>query len=94
MIKKPDVLSDEKIWAIDMAIDLKKQEDKEDVWWIERHYLEAQLDVCVKHYEPLIKELYEALKSLVEWLEDDEKMIGNVVTIKDNCHKTLAKVEK
>jgi len=89
MIKKPDVLSDQQIedaYGDELPYDVSYEKTKQ--------IAQAQLDVCVKHYEPLIKELYEALKSLVEWLEDDEKMIGNVVTIKDNCHKTLAKVEK
>ena len=55
MIKKPDVLSDEEIaQAIENGKPFPRHTD----------IAQAQLDVCVKHYEPLIKEMYEALKKI------------------------------
>ena len=51
----------------------------------------AEICYCPKH--EAAPDMYEALKELVEWLEDDEKMIGNVVTIQGQCHQALAKAE-
>jgi len=97
MIKKPDVLSNEEIFKVECGYEPRSEHIEiginKFINPLSLMIAKAQLDVCVKHYEPLIKEMYEALKELVGWLDDDEMMIGNVVTIKANCYKVLAKAE-
>ena len=50
------------------------------------------INYCPKH--KAAPDMYEALRALVGWLEDDKKLIGNVALIQSDCHKALAKAEE
>ena len=70
MIKKPDILSDEQLSEIEyLAIELPDKDAPESFKKRERRraIAQAQLDVCAEYYEPLIKEMYEALQALIEF---------------------------
>ena len=65
MIKKPDVLSDEEIWKATNISIANCGSFRRASLELYRAAVQAQLDVCVKHYEPLIKEMYEAVKFFI-----------------------------
>lgn len=46
---------------------------------------------CPKHRAAHV--LYRALKDLVDWLNDDAHMVGQILRIKANTQKALAKAE-
>ena len=39
-------------------------------------------------------ELYVALKRVVDWLDDGEKLVGDMYEIHSKAHKVLSKIEK
>ena len=61
MIKKPDVLSDERIEQIRNNYSFSGMSGI----LYAKTISQAQRDADVKHYEPLINEMYEALKALL-----------------------------
>ena len=61
MIKKPDLLSAEEKLSCSLISKYPFRQVRDVIDEACIH----QLDVCVKHYEPLIKEMYEALKNLL-----------------------------
>lgn len=85
MIKKPDVLSDEEIDKVIGTITAERYLARHATSWEANQVAQAQLDVCVKHYEPLIKELYEALREATSLISGQTFMM---------CKKVLAKVEE
>jgi len=57
---------------------------------------QTQLDVCVNHYEPLIKEMYEALKEAglqIEYLHEKFQETGTGNNVLTRISGVLAKVE-
>ena len=99
MIKKPDVLSDEQLSEIEyFAIESPDKDAPESFKKRERrrHIAQAQLNVCAEYYEPLIKEMYEALEEALPLLHDEWDGVndgaGNRVISK--IDKALAKVDK
>lgn len=109
MIKKPDVLSEKEIINIAQYSNkvyrehLKECPDRVKVLrrLMQLHTVaQAQLDVCAKHYEPLIKDMYEALlyiKGLMErHIYKDADVVefgGSKLSIEGEIVKVLAKVE-
>jgi len=96
MIKKPDVLS-----VADYIGEMGWVTSKDGLQytWL-KQAVTRQLDVCVKHYKPLIKELYEALLYTNEQLEkhiykdaDVTEFGGSKLSIQREIVKALAKVE-
>jgi len=67
MVKKPDVLSDEEIREIIVKGWCSPETTTKDIYPEPWDYAvaQAQLDVCVEYYEPLIKEMYEAVKFFI-----------------------------
>ncbi len=47
----------------------------------------------IEYKDGIISDLYEALKRLVEWLDDDVKMVANVMEVQVNARKALAKAK-
>ena len=76
MIKKPNVLSDEEIVRCILGGDISdymmEHVLKDLVGKNERTIAQAQLDADAEYYEPLIKEMYEALEWVMEDMETDE----------------------
>lgn len=48
MEAKDTVMNDKEIWAVDRLIPDCTAEEKEDIWWCERHYLKAQAEISFK----------------------------------------------
>ena len=100
MIKKPDVLSDEEIQEIIARCDYEDSKASYPLPITPLRYegavAEAQLDVCVKHYEPLIKEMYEALKEALHKAKDEKQAVGRIEHWVDNfrSNKTFNKKDK
>ena len=97
MIKEPDVLSENTIRATALELEI----DTGDTKGLTIKLLEVQRDADAEYYEPLIKEMYEALRYANEQLEKhiykDADVIefgGSKLSVQREIVKVLAKVDK
>ena len=57
---------------------------------VKAHHKEMEANANLIAAAPI---LYRCLRDLIEWLDDDDKIVGNIEAIKRDCYIALAKAE-